>query len=141
MNILLRAVYVATDLVTSQSFQPIRCAFMLCEFGRIRAVYVATRIQVATCRLRGHQNTSGYVPSTWPPEYKWLRAVYVATRIQVATCRLRGHQNTSGYVPSTWPPEYKRLRAVYVATRSGLNRCSSIIKQVIMIFFDYFTVF
>ena len=100
-----RTRYVATDLVTSQSFQPIRCAFMLCEFGRIRAVYVATRIQAATCRLRGHQNTSGYVPSTWPPEYKRLRAVYVATRIQVATCRLRGHQNTSGYVPSTWPPE------------------------------------
>ena len=43
MNILLRARYVATDLVTSQKFQPIRCAFMLCQFGRTRNVYVATR--------------------------------------------------------------------------------------------------
>ena len=40
----------------------------------------AVSLWLATCRLRGHQNTSGYVPSTWPPEYKRLRAVYVATR-------------------------------------------------------------
>ena len=44
MNILLRTRYVATDLVTSQNFQPIRCAFALFHFGRIRAVYVATSI-------------------------------------------------------------------------------------------------
>ena len=44
MNILLRTRSVATDLVTSQKFQPIRCAFMLCQFGRTRNVYVATRI-------------------------------------------------------------------------------------------------
>ena len=43
MNILSRASYVATDLVTSQNFQPIRCAFMLCQFGRTRNVYVAKR--------------------------------------------------------------------------------------------------
>ena len=35
--------YVATDLVTSQNFQPIHCAFMLCQFGQTRNVYVATR--------------------------------------------------------------------------------------------------
>ena len=44
MNILLRARYVATDLVTSQNFQPIRCAYTLFHFGRTRDVYVATRI-------------------------------------------------------------------------------------------------
>ena len=43
MNILLRARYVTVDLVTSENFQPIRCAFMLCLFGRTRNVYVATR--------------------------------------------------------------------------------------------------
>ena len=35
-NILLRTRYVATDLVTSQNFQPIRCAFTLFLFGRTR---------------------------------------------------------------------------------------------------------
>ena len=57
MKIWLRARYVATDLVTSQNSQPIRCAFALFHFGRTRAVYVATRIilrynrhVVATCR-------------------------------------------------------------------------------------------
>ena len=43
MNILLRTRYVATDLVTSQNFQPIRCVFTLFHFGRTRDVYVATR--------------------------------------------------------------------------------------------------
>ena len=33
---------VATDLVTSLQTQPIRCAFMLCHFGRTRNGYVAT---------------------------------------------------------------------------------------------------
>ena len=45
MNILLRTRSVATDLVRSQNLQPIRCAFMLCQFGRFA---------VST--------------STWPPE-------------------------------------------------------------------------
>ena len=44
MNVLLRTRSVATDLVTSQKFQPIRCAFALFHFGRTRDVYVATRI-------------------------------------------------------------------------------------------------
>ena len=44
MKILLRTRSVATDVVTSQKFQPIRRAFMLCQFGRTRNVYVATRI-------------------------------------------------------------------------------------------------
>ena len=43
MKTLLRTRYVATDLVTSQKSQPIRCAFMLCQFGRTRNVYVASR--------------------------------------------------------------------------------------------------
>ena len=51
MNILLRTRYVATDLVTSQTFQPIRCAFTLFHFGRTRDVYVSSA-------------TSGYVVAT-----------------------------------------------------------------------------
>ena len=43
MNILLRTRSVATDLVTSHKIKPIRCAFMLCQFGWTRNVYVATR--------------------------------------------------------------------------------------------------
>ena len=42
MNILLRTRSAATDLLTSQNLQPIRCAFMLCQFARTRNVYVAT---------------------------------------------------------------------------------------------------
>ena len=44
MNFLLRTRYVATDLVTSQIFQSICCAFTLFHFGRTRDVYIATRI-------------------------------------------------------------------------------------------------
>ena len=33
---------VATDLVTSLEIQPIRCAIMLCQFGRTRSGFVAT---------------------------------------------------------------------------------------------------
>ena len=33
---------VATDLVASPKFQPIRCTVMLCQFGRTRNAYVAT---------------------------------------------------------------------------------------------------
>ena len=57
MSILLRARYVATDLVTSQNFQPIRCAFALFHFGRTRDVYVATRIILLSA-------TGGYVVAT-----------------------------------------------------------------------------
>ena len=60
MNILLRTRYVATDLVTSQKFQPIRCAFMLCQFGRTRNVYVATRFILLSSTAE-RSATSGYV--------------------------------------------------------------------------------
>ena len=60
MNILLRTRSVATDLVTSQSFQPIRCAFMLCQFGQTRNVYVATRIILLSSTAESSA-TSGYV--------------------------------------------------------------------------------
>ena len=60
MNILLRKRSVATDLVTSQTFQPIRCAFMLCQFGRTRKVYVATRIILFSSTTESSA-TRGYV--------------------------------------------------------------------------------
>ena len=60
MNILLRTRYVATDLVTSQNFQPIRCAFALFHFGRTRDVYVATRIILLSSTAESSA-TSGYV--------------------------------------------------------------------------------
>ena len=60
MNILLRARYVATDLVTSQNIQPIRCAIRLRHFGWARAVYVATRIILLSSTAEGSA-TSGYV--------------------------------------------------------------------------------
>ena len=63
MNILLRARYVATDLVTSQNSQPIRCAIRLRHFGRTRAVYVATRIILLSSTAEGSA-TSGYVVAT-----------------------------------------------------------------------------
>ena len=63
MNILLRARYVATDLVTSQNFQPIRCAFALFHFGRTRNVYVATRFILFSSTAEGSA-TSGYVVAT-----------------------------------------------------------------------------
>ena len=60
MNILLRTRYVATDLVTSQNFQPIRCAFALFHFGRTRNVYLATRIILLSSTAESSA-TSGYV--------------------------------------------------------------------------------
>ena len=60
MNILLRARYVATDLVTSQNFQPIRCAFMLCQLGQTRNVYVATTF-IFLSSTGESSATSGYV--------------------------------------------------------------------------------
>ena len=60
MNILLRTRSAATDLLTSQNLQPIRCAFMLCQFARTRNVYVATRFILlsSTAEISA---TSGYV--------------------------------------------------------------------------------
>ena len=63
MNILLRTRYVATDLVTSQNFQPIRCSFTLLHFGRTRDVYVATRIILLSSTVESSA-TNGYAVST-----------------------------------------------------------------------------
>ena len=63
MNILLRGRYVGTDLVTSQDFQPIRCAFTLFHFGRTPDVYIATRIILLSSTAEGSA-TSGYVVAT-----------------------------------------------------------------------------
>ena len=63
MNILLRARYVATDMVTSQNFQPIRCASTLFHFGRTRDVYVATRIILLSSTAESSA-TSGCVVAT-----------------------------------------------------------------------------
>ena len=63
MNILLRTRYVATDLATSQNFQPIRCAIRLRHFGRTRSVYVATRIILLSSTAEGSA-TTGYVVAT-----------------------------------------------------------------------------
>ena len=60
MNILLRARYVATDLVTSQNFQPIRCAFTLFHFGQTLDFYVATKIILVSSSAESSA-TSGYV--------------------------------------------------------------------------------
>ena len=60
LNILLRTRSVATDLVTSQNFQPIRCAFMLCQYGRTRNVYVATRF-IPFSKTADSSATSDYV--------------------------------------------------------------------------------
>ena len=57
---MLRTRSVAADLVTSQKFQPIRCAFMLCQFGRTRNVYVATRFILLSSTAESSA-TSGYV--------------------------------------------------------------------------------
>ena len=63
INILLRTRYVATHLVTSQNFQPIRCAFTLFHFGRTREVYVATRIILPGSTAESSA-TSDYVVAT-----------------------------------------------------------------------------
>ena len=63
MNILLRTRYVATDLVTSQNFKPIRCAFKLFHFGRTRDIYVATRTILFSSTAESSA-TSGYVVAT-----------------------------------------------------------------------------
>ena len=60
MNILLRTRSVATDLVMSKNLQPIHCAFMVCQFGRTRNVYVAARIILLSSTAESSA-TSGYV--------------------------------------------------------------------------------
>ena len=60
MNILLRTRFVATDLVTSQNLQPIRCAFMLCQFGQTRNVYMATG-SILLSSTAENSATNGYV--------------------------------------------------------------------------------
>ena len=54
---------VVTNLVTSQEFQPIRCATTLIHIGRTRDVYVATRIILLSSTTEGSA-TSGYVAAT-----------------------------------------------------------------------------
>ena len=112
MNILLRTRSVATDLVTSQQFQPIRCAFMLCQFGQTRNVYVAIRF-ILFCSTAVSSATSGYVAV---PEH-FL-------------------QNEE---PACINEERTRKKP-YFRSKSGLNRCNSITKRVIMIFYDYLSV-
>ena len=51
---------VATDLVTSLKFQPIRCAIMLCQFGQTRNGYVATFF-ILLSSTAASSATSGYV--------------------------------------------------------------------------------
>ena len=51
---------VVTNLVTSLEFQPIRCATMLCHFGRTRNGYVATRFILLSSTVESSA-TSGYV--------------------------------------------------------------------------------
>ena len=58
--ILLRTRSVATDLVTSQNLQQIRCAFMLCQFGQTRNVCVATRFILLSSTAESSA-ISGYV--------------------------------------------------------------------------------
>ena len=60
MNILLPTRSVATNLVMSQKFQPIRCPFMLCQFGQTRNVYVATR-SILLRSAAESSATNGYV--------------------------------------------------------------------------------
>ena len=61
MIILLRTRYVATDLVTSLEFQPIRCATTLFHFGGTRNV--ATRNNLLSSTAEGSA-TGGYVVAT-----------------------------------------------------------------------------
>ena len=57
---LFRTRSVATDLVTSLDFQPIRCAIRLCHFGRTRNGYVATYSSLLSSTAASSA-TSGYV--------------------------------------------------------------------------------
>ena len=113
MNILLRTRSVATDLVTSQKFRPIRCAFMLCQFGRTRNVYVASRIILLSSTAESSA-TSGYVAV---PEH-FLQNEEPACINEERT------KKKPGFVPKV-----------------DENRSNSITKHVIMIFDEYFSVF
>ena len=57
---LFRMCYVVTILVTSREIKPIRCATMLCHFGRTRNAYVATRF-ILLSSIAESSATSGYV--------------------------------------------------------------------------------
>ena len=85
-----------------------------------------------------------------PRQFGRTRNVYVATRFILLSSTVESSA-TSGYVavpeqffqneePSINNEERTRKK-VYFRSESGLNRCNSIIKHVIMIFFDYFSVF
>ena len=63
IDLLFRIFSVATNLVTSLEFQPIRCAIMLFNFARTRNVYVATRI-ILLSNTAESSATSGYVVAT-----------------------------------------------------------------------------
>ena len=56
---------VVTNLVTSLEFEPIRCAIMLCRFGRTRNGYVAIYFFLLSSTAASSA-TSGYIV---PPEY------------------------------------------------------------------------
>ena len=60
---LFRTRSVATDLVTSLEFQPIRCAIKLCHFGQTRNGYVATQF-ILLSSTTASSATSGYVVVT-----------------------------------------------------------------------------
>ena len=51
---------VATNLLTSQEFRPIRCATLLCHFGQTQNGYVATRF-ILLSSFAGSSATSDYV--------------------------------------------------------------------------------
>ena len=57
---LFRTRSVATNLVTSQKLQPIRCAIMLCQFGQTRNGYVATYF-IFLSSTAASSASSGYV--------------------------------------------------------------------------------
>ena len=56
---LFRTRYVATNLVTSLEIHPIRCANMLCHFGKTRNGYVATSFILVSSTVESSA-TSGY---------------------------------------------------------------------------------
>ncbi len=51
---------VATNLVTSLEFQPIRCSIVLCQFGQTRNGYVATEF-IFLSSTAASSATGGYV--------------------------------------------------------------------------------
>ena len=113
MDILLRTRSVATDLVTSLQIQPNRCAFMLRQFRRTQYVYVATRFILLSSTAESSA-TSGYV-AVRGNIFSKLRNQPVLTR--------------------------NGLKKAYFPSKSEFNRCNSILKHVIMIFYEYFSVF